>query len=289
MKKFIYILFRFLTAWFSITPFCIIYLFSDITFLVVYYVLGYRKKVVYSNLKNSFPKKNDKEINKIALAYYRHLCDISVETIKGITLSQIVIKRRYHVVNPEILDKYFERGSNIICLASHYNNWEYGILALGPALKHQAVSIYLPFTNPYMEKYGVRERCKYGMEMIPVNQTKEYFSRNHPKPFALILAADQSPSNPEKFIWVDFLQQDTACLHGAEAYSKKLNAPLVYFDVQKTRRGFYRLKMEILVENPLETSNGEITAAYMKRLEKDIVSNPQFWLWSHKRWKHKRN
>ncbi|HOE04608.1 MAG TPA: lysophospholipid acyltransferase family protein [Bacteroidales bacterium] len=288
MNRFVYYIFRFLIAWFAITPFFILYVISDISYLIVFFLIGYRKKVVYENLKSSFPDKEDSEIRRIRRRFFRHLCDISIETIKGFSLSKKQLKKRYTVLNPEITLPYFEQNKPVICLASHYNNWEYGILALGPALSHQAVSIYMKLSNPYMEDFGTRIRARFGMKMLAVNDTREYFSQHHEKPLAIILAADQSPSNVDKLIWTQFLGKETACLHGPEAYAKKMNAPLIYFAVKKIKRGYYSLNLELLHENPSETAFGEITSLYMQRLEKDIITRPEHWLWSHRRWKHRK-
>lgn len=288
MNRFVFIIFRFLVAWFRITPFFILYGISDMAYLVIFYLVGYRKKVVYENLRTSFPEKTQKEILQIRRRFYRHLCDIIIETIKGFSLNEKQLLQRYRVENPEITSLFFNQNKNIICLASHYNNWEYGILALGSAFQHQAVSIYMKLSNPYMEKYGTRVRSRYGMKMLAVQDTRDYFSQQHEKPLAVILAADQSPSNVDKLIWTNFLGKETACLHGPEAYAKKMNAPIVYFAVKKLKRGFYSLTLEMLNENPTETAYGEITAQYMRRLEKDIVVRPEYWLWSHRRWKHRK-
>ncbi|NLA25400.1 MAG: hypothetical protein GX879_10590 [Bacteroidales bacterium] len=286
MDRLVYILFRFLVIWFKISPFFILYCLSDIAYFFIYYLIGYRKKVVYENLSSSFPEKSEQEIKKLMKAFYRHLCDISIETIKGFSMSEKQLRKRYKIENPEILDKYYEKNQSIICLASHYNNWEYGILALPLDFKHQAVSIYMKLSNKFMESYGTKKRSRFGMQMLAVQDTRSFFAETPKKPLAIVLAADQSPSDIKRLIWTKFLGKDTACLHGPEAYAKKMNAPLVYFAVKKLKRGFYSLNLEVLNENPLDTEFGEITAQYMHRLEKDILQQAEFWLWSHRRWKH---
>ncbi|HPG74492.1 MAG TPA: lysophospholipid acyltransferase family protein [Bacteroidales bacterium] len=288
MKWLVYALFRLLVLCFRITPFVLLYLLSDLLYVIIFHVVGYRKKVVFDNLTRCFPEKSTAEIQLIGRKFYRHLCDISIETIKGFSMSEKQLQQRYVVENAEIADVYFEREQNIICLASHYNNWEYGILALSKALRHRPVSLYLKLTNRFMEKYGTASRSRFGMNLVAVQQSREYFGQHHTKPLAVILAADQSPSDTKNMIWTMFLGRDTACLHGPEAYAKKMNAALVYFCVLKPRRGYYRLRLEVLHENPQQTEFGEITNMYMSRLEQDILKQPEYWLWSHRRWKHTR-
>jgi Kdo2-lipid IVA lauroyltransferase/acyltransferase len=177
----------------------------------------------------------------------------------------------------------------VIFLASHYGNWEYGILAMPQYLKHKLVSLYMPMSNKFTENYGINVRQRFGMNMVKVQETRNVFENKGEKPIGVIMAADQSPSNIERAIWTDFLNQKTACLHGPEAYAKKTGMPLLYFSVSKTKRGYYSVKIETLVENPETEKPDSITKKYMQRVERDILSQPEFWLWSHRRWKHKSN
>jgi len=283
-----YIGFRVSVALFYIIPFPVLYLISDFTYFLLYRVIKYRRNVVFDNLTRSFPDKTEEEINQISKAFYRHLADITLESLKGMTISIKTLKKRYRVLNTDIADKYFNDGKSILCFTSHYGNWEYGILATDEAIRHQAVALYLPLTNKYSEKYGVKRRSRFGTSLIPVQETRKVFSETQPLPIAVILAADQNPSNVEKAIWVNFLNQDTACLHGPEAYAKKTNFPVVYLRISKPKRGYYTLEFEELINDPSAYPPNKITEIYMKRLERDILKKPEYWLWSHRRWKHKR-
>jgi KDO2-lipid IV(A) lauroyltransferase len=204
------------------------------------------------------------------------------------SISEKTLNKRYKVLNADLANSYFNQGKSIICLTSHYGNWEYGILATNNAIEHQAVALYLPLSNKYSESYGLKRRTRFGMNLVAIQETKSIFAKEPEKPLAIIMAADQSPSNLERAIWVDFLNQNTACLHGAEAYAKKLNIPVLYLKISKLKRGYYSLEFEKLIENPSEYKPDEITKIYMNRLEKDIIEMPEFWLWSHRRWKHKK-
>ena len=290
MKFLEYISFRFLVACSRITPFFMVYFWADVFYFIIYYVAGYRKKVVIDNLRKSFPEKSDAEIKVLTKKFYHHLADVTLEAIKAMTISRKQIQKRYLVENVEIPNEYFDRGQSVLLLTSHYGNWEYGMLATDMAIKHQTVALYLPLTNKYSEKYGVTRRGRFGMKMVAVQQTKSVFDGSIGNgPFGVIMAADQSPSNVERAIWLDFLHHDTACIHGPEAYARKMNMPALYMRISKPRRGHYRLTFEKLIDNPQQYEPGEITRIYFSRLEKDIVECPEFWLWSHRRWKHSRN
>lgn len=288
MKRLEYLSFRFLVLCSRITPFFLLYFWADVFYFVVYYIAGYRKKVVFGNLKSSFPEKSEKEIKQLAKKFYRHLADVTLEAIKGMTISEKQIKKRYVIENADVPNEYFDRGQSVLLITSHYGNWEYGMLGTDMAIKHQTVALYLPLTNPYSEHYGVVRRGRFGMKMVPVQQTKSVFATPPEKPIGVIMAADQSPSNLERAIWLDFLNHDTACIHGPEAYAKKMNLPALYMKISKPRRGHYTLTFEKLVDNPQQYAQGEITKLYFNRLEKDIKECPEYWLWSHRRWKHTR-
>lgn len=265
-----------------------LYFWADVFYVVVYHIFGYRKKVVLANLQKSFPNKTNNEIEHLARKFYHHLADITLESIKGMTMSKKQIQQRYKVQNVEIPNSYFDSGQSVLLLTSHYGNWEYGMLATDMAIKHQAVALYLPLANRFSEKYGVRRRARFGMKMVAVQETKSVFATKPEKPVGVIMAADQSPSNIERAFWLNFLNQETACIHGPEAYAKKMNLPALYMKISKPKRGHYVLSFEHLIDNPADYQPGEITKLYYQHLENDINQQPEFWLWSHRRWKHSR-
>ncbi len=269
-------------------PFWLLYAKGWVVFLLIFYVGKYRRKVVTANLHRCFPLKSVKEIAIMSKQFYQHnLAAIFVEGLKGFTMSQKQFKNRYKLINPEILDEYYNNGQDVIALATHYTNWEWGIQAVGSQIKHQAAALYKPLSNKYVESYtkGLRELS--GMKMVPINETRTYFQSKKEKPVLYIMAADQFPGGMlDKAIWVNFLGIETPCLHGPESYAKYNNLPTVFFDVKRVKRGFYELELCKLIDNPNETASGEITKKYMQQLELAIFRNPSDWLWSHKRWKH---
>lgn len=289
MKLLEFISFRILVAAFWLMPYPILYFHSNLLFFLLYYIFKYRRKVVYENIRLSFPDKSEIEINKIVRNFYLHLSDITLESVKSMSMSEKSLNKRYVIKNAELAQKYYDDGKSIICLTSHYGNWEYGILASNNAISHQAAALYLPLTNKYSENYGLKRRCRFGMKLVAVQETKSIFTVSPGKPLAIIMAADQSPSNLEKAIWVNFLHRDTPCLHGPEAYAHKTGLPVLYLKISKIKRGFYSLEFETLVDDPANCKPGEITGLYFTRLEKDIIAKPEYWLWSHRRWKYNKD
>ncbi|HAN17243.1 MAG: hypothetical protein A2X13_00160 [Bacteroidetes bacterium GWC2_33_15] len=288
MQFIIYIVFFISIYFIAIIPFWFLYGFSDFLAFLLYYVFSYRKKTILKNLRNSFPGKSEKEINSIAWKNYRNLSDIVIESIKAFTISSKRIIRRFKIVNPELLDEYYNKNQSIIGVAGHYGNWEWGALAGGLQIKHKGIAVYKPLSNKYIDKFLRRTRAANGATLESIKFTSNAFEKHIHEVCIFMLVADQSPTNMKEAIWTTFLNQETACLHGPEKYAKRYNYPVVFVDIQRVKRGYYELEFSKLVDEPLKTSEGEITRLYMSRLEKIINAKPENWLWSHRRWKRKR-
>jgi len=289
MHYLIYLIFLFSIYLIYIIPFWIFYAFSDFLAFLFQYIFAYRKKVIFKNLKNSFPEKNEKEIKKIIKGTYQNLSDILVESIKGFTLSSKKLSKRFVIKNPEILNDFFEKEQSIIGVAAHYGNWEWGATIGNLQIKHRAVGFYKPLSNKYIDNYIKRIRAENGALLRSFKNTPETFRLFKDQTCLFVMVADQSPTNMREAIWVDFLNQDTACLHGPEKYAKINNYPVIFFNTQRVKRGYYEVTMELLTENPLKLKEGELTELYMNRLEQILKDKPENWLWSHKRWKKNRS
>jgi len=288
MKRFYYYLFLFFLFLFKNTSYWFLYRVSDLFYFFLYYVSRYRKGVVFANLTESFPGKSPEEIGRIAKRFYRHLCDISVEGVKAFSLKKKDIQIRYRMLNPEILDPYYRRKESVIAALGHFNNWEWGSLAAGIYFQHKPVAFYKPLTNHHIDDYIQKARGKEGMLLESISRTTHTFRRLKNMPSIFIMVADQSPMNLKLAYWVPFLNHDTAVMHGTEKHAMSNNYPVFFADVQKIKRGYYTARLEILVEDPSKTEPGDITAKFMKRLEQQIMEKPEYWLWSHRRWKHHR-
>jgi len=272
----------------GIIPFRLLYAISDTFSIIIQHIIRYRKRTVHKNLKQSFPNKNDNEIKQITKAYYRNLCDISLESIKGYSLSIDQLLRRYKCLNPEVANEYFDKGQSIIFALSHYANWEWGTQVAGSLFWHDTISFYKPLSNRYIDNYIRKQRETKGMLLCSIYQTKFIFRSEDCIPRAYFLVSDQNPSKASKEYWVEFLNQDTACIHGIESYARLFELPVIYADVQRVDRGCYTVTLEVLCDKPKDTIQGDITRLYMKKLEEIIVKKPEDWLWSHRRWKRKR-
>ena len=273
----------------SILPFWLLYRVSDFMYIIIYRVLGYRKKVVLQNLKNSFPNKSDQEINKICIEFYSFFCDWVVEMIKSITISKNAMIKRCHFTDTSLLDKFNKEKRKVIFVMGHFGNYELAAAEMAYNTNYRLHVIYKPLANPYFNRLINKKRVRVGTKIMPMTATfKTMLSlRNDAELSATAFIADQIPS-PESAYWTTFLNQDTPIFLGTEIIATKLNYPVIYVSLNRVRRGYYEMTTDLLCENPAATQKGEISEMHTKRLEQDIIRQPEIWLWSHKRWKHKR-
>lgn len=271
----------------SLLPFWLLYRLSDGLYIILYRCLQYRKGVVRTNLENSFPHKTSKEIGQIEKAFYRHFCDLIVESIRLFSISESELKRRNKVLNPEALNQLYDEGRSVILVGGHFNNWETGAAILSSYVKHHIVGIYAPLSNPFFNAKILKSRERFGMEMLSKKSVKEGFESNKSILTATIFATDQSPTHSKNVHWTTFLNQPSAVLIGAERFAKDYDYPLVFVYIKKVKRGYYELEGKLLDKNPNKTKEGELTEFHTRWLENQIIETPQFWLWTHKRWKRK--
>jgi Kdo2-lipid IVA lauroyltransferase/acyltransferase len=278
-------LFYLLVLIIGILPFSLLYLLSDFVSLILRRIIRYRKKVIFNNLKNSFPDLGEEEIRKFIKAVYRNLSDVFIEGIRAFTMTRKQIRKRHLILNPEILDPYFEQGKGVIVVTGHYGNWEWGTLSPALQTKVQNIAFYKPLKNKWMDRMANRNRSRYGTILAPIRQTTSTFEAFRGQPVIYLMAADQSPSNRQAAYWANFLGRDTAFLHGPEKHARNNNYPVVFVAIRRVKRGFYELDLERIVEDPSKMRDGEITRLFAEKLEALIRENPANWLWSHKRWK----
>jgi len=273
----------------SILPFWILYPISWGVYVILYYLMGYRKKVVLANLHKAFPEKSEKEIHAISKKYYHYLCDLFLETFKTYTISKRGMLRRcfFNPAAKALFSKLADEGKNIIIVMGHFGNWEWGGNAFSLHCKHQLYVIYHPLSNKEFDSFMYRMRRRFGTKLIPMKDTYKEMVAHKSELNATAFIADQTPQ-PQHAYWTKFLNQDTPVYRGPELIAKKINYPVVYVKMSRIKRGFYELCADMLCEDPSKTKDGEITELHTKRLEKDIIAQPEFWLWSHKRWKHKK-
>jgi KDO2-lipid IV(A) lauroyltransferase len=273
----------------TLLPLPVLYIFSDLLYLLLYYIVRYRRKVVATNLRNSFPEKTDEELKTIEKKFYKHLSDLLIETFKLTHMSQKEQNRRFTYQNLEVIDKLREDKRDIIAVLGHYNNWEWPTL-LPFYLKYKTVIIFKPLQNKYFNGFINNQRSKYGIVLTPtslvIREILKY-KKEHINTVSVFIS-DQIPAKGDIRFWTTFLNQDTAVFTGVGKIAAKYDMAVVYFHIQKVKRGYYNLNIELLHEHTAGLSENQITETHVKKLEEIIREKPEFWIWSHRRWKHKK-
>jgi KDO2-lipid IV(A) lauroyltransferase len=252
----------------------------------VYYVFGYRKSIVFQNLRNSFPEKDEAWIKQIAWKFYQNLFDTIIETIAMAVQSKAYYKKHIHVNNLHLLHDLVKRKQAFVLVCGHLGNWEYA----GQGLHLNGVQmdvIYHPLSSKWFNWFMYTARTRFGLHVIPMQSTLREMIQRKDIPSSVTFLADQTPS-AEGCHWMQFLNQDTPVFMGVEKMAKKFNYPVVYGQIRRAKRGYYELDCEILTNHPKDLPEFEITHQHMQKLEETIRKQPQDWLWSHRRWKHKK-
>ncbi len=270
-------------------PFFVIYRISDVLFFLLQYVIKYRRNVILGNLQHAFPEKSVQEINSIARKFYRHLCDLMLETVKMHGMSKSQISKHIKFEGVEAFEQHYNNNRSMIVLGMHHNNWEWGS-AFQLEINHQIISLYNPVRgNRAMEKFILDSREKWGVKCVPVHKSARKvleFSKLG-KPTVLWLGADQSPPATSKF-WTIFLNREAPFFSGPEKVAAKTNQPVFFHHTKKVGRGKYTVLLTPLVEQPAEVEPKEILLKYIRKMEEVIQDEPEYYLWSHRRWKHNR-
>ncbi len=271
----------------SLLPFWALYGISDFLFFVVYRIAGYRKKVVYQNLKNSFPEKSEAELNAIMYKFYAFFCDLIVETLKTLTIGEKTLLKHISFDDPSLFEKYSNQQQSVIIVMGHLGNWELGGARFSLLPYHRLYVIYHPLSNKNFNNLIVHMRTRLGNRLYAMSEVLRGMVRDRGELTATAFIADQTPQ-PSGAYWTTFLNQDTPVFTGTEKIAQKFKYPVIYLSIKRPKRGKYNMECELLVEKPELTAENEISELHTKRLEKDIIENPEIWLWTHRRWKHKR-
>ncbi|MBS7563135.1 lauroyl acyltransferase [Mucilaginibacter sp. Bleaf8] len=272
----------------SLLPFFILYRIADVLFVLLYYVTGYRRKVVQQNLRNAFPEKSDAERKSIEKKYFLHLADLFVETIKLRSISEKELNKHFATDGfNEVVGAAFARGKSVIGVVGHYGNWEMGSMLFSLLTHKKRIVVYKPLSNPDFDDYFKRMRSRFGNTLIPMKSIMRKLVEYRNELTVCILAADQTPSRSEINYFTNFLNQPTAVFLGVEKLARLTDSAVVFGDIRRIRRGHYHCQWVPLFDNAKTTTEYEITNAHVQYLENVIKNDPPYWLWSHRRWKFK--
>lgn len=270
----------------SLLPLRVLYLFATLLYWMLYYVFGYRRAVVKTNLKNSFPEKSNEELSLIEKQYYKYLAALIFEIIKMSTISKAELQRRFTFVNMEQMNTYFERGESVLACSAHYGNWEWGTLSIGLSVKAANYPIFKPLSNKAFDNWFNHIRTRFGNRLVAMRQTYRALNESKDTPSLFLFGNDQAPPKEESHHWRTFLNQQTSIQTGMEKIAIKTGRPIFYLKLTVLKKGYYQVECVPLCLHPAENSKEEITELHVRLLENIIREEPRYWLWSHRRWKH---
>ena len=268
-------------------PIRLLYYLSDFLFLLTYHIVRYRRNIVYQNISKAFVEKSRKEKRAIVRKFYHYLCDYFIESIYMINMDIKECNKRYSFENPEIIKDLYAQKRNIILATSHFGNWEWAS-NLSQNISYKILGIYKPLSNKLFNKLFIHLRGKYGSIPVPMNHTlrilNDYLKKG--KFFALYLVSDQRPSPEDIHYWTYFMNQETPVITGTERLARKYNLAVVFLEIDRVKRGYYKIAYRLISEDPRNEAQNEITEKYIRKVEEMITKRPELWLWSHNRWKY---
>ncbi|SHM91639.1 lysophospholipid acyltransferase family protein [Flavobacterium saccharophilum] len=272
----------------SILPFRIFYWFSDFVYFLVYHVIGYRKKVVRANLALTLPHLSDTERKEIEKKFYQHMCDMFLEMIKTMSITPEEMEKRFTITNMDLFHEYENKGKSVVLVASHYASWEW-LLTLNKRMLFNGVGVYKKIANPYFDKLVRKIRGKYDAELVETKKAIPLMAQNQRDGILSLygLASDQSPKLDRIFHSMKFMGIEVPVHTGAEMLAKKYDLSVIFIKVKKVGRGYYEATIVPIADNPKEYENFEVTEKYLREVEKQIYEAPEYYLWTHKRWKHR--
>lgn len=275
----------------GLLPLRVLYCFADLNYLLMYYIFRYRRNVVRNNLLKSFPEKTPAEIVQIEREYYRHLCDLFVETYRMWHMSEKEIRKRCVFTNPEVILQYFEEGKSVIGVLGHYGNWEWmSSFGLWIPSGIDFYTLYKPLHSKVADRMMFHMRSRFGATPVPKNDIlrKIVENKREGRLFLAGFIGDQTPNKGNLNFWTEFLNQDTPILIGTEKIARKFNFPVISLNMRKVKRGYYEVDFVNICARPADLPEGELTLRHTHLLEQYIRKEPRYWLWSHRRWKHSR-
>ena len=275
---------------FSHLPFAVLHAMSGLLARVASDVVGYRRPVIRGNIERSFPERSEAERRRIERLYYRHFADITLESIKNFSISDVEARSRMEHECIEVFEPFFQAGRNVLIAGGHFNNWELYAMTANQNVPHDVMAVYKRLSNKTMDEAVRESRQRFGLEMVRTVDSKAWMDAHvqGERPKAVVMGFDQSPADPVKSWWNTFLGQETAWYFGLEKWARMYDLPVIYGHIKKLKHGRYKTHYELVTDAPNALPEGAILQRCIDLLEADIRETPHQWLWSHKRWKHAR-
>jgi KDO2-lipid IV(A) lauroyltransferase len=282
----VFYIFIWLLAW---LPLRVLYVFSDFFYLIIYYIVGYRKKIARKNIEKSFPEKSKKELRRIERRFFRYFCDLFIETFYEMHMSEKEVLQRMDLGDIDLIMEQYAKGRSIMLMSAHYGNWEWAsAFALKLPEDMQIYNVYKRLNNKKFDNFMLEIRSKFKGQSVEIHNLLRTMVnlRKEGRVSVFGMISDQSPWVGNINHWNTFLNQDTPVITGTEQLAKKFDYPVFYIHIHRVKRGYYKFEYIPVSLEPTLTSEFEISNKYMEILEQKIKAVPEYWLWTHNRWKH---
>jgi KDO2-lipid IV(A) lauroyltransferase len=282
----VFYIFIWLVAW---LPLRVLYVFSDFFYLIIYYIVGYRKKIARKNIEKSFPEKSKKELRRIERRFFRYFCDLFIETFYEMHMSEKEVLQRMDLGDIDLIMEQYAKGRSIMLMSAHYGNWEWAsAFALKLPEDMQIYNVYKRLNNKKFDNFMLEIRSKFKGQSVEIHNLLRTMVnlRKEGRVSVFGMISDQSPWVGNINHWNTFLNQDTPVITGTEQLAKKFDYPVFYIHIHRVKRGYYKFEYIPVSLEPTLTSEFEISNKYMEILEQKIKAVPEYWLWTHNRWKH---
>lgn len=289
MQFLIYVLLYPILWLISILPFPLLYLFSDGVYVLVYHIIGYRKKTVRTNLAMALPHLSDKERLIIEKKFFHHMCDMFLEMIKTISISRKEIEKRFQYKNLDVYLDLEKKNKSIALMCAHYASYEW-VISMNYHINYTGYGIYKKIANPHFDKLVKDIRSKFKAVLITTKETSKTIEdcAKNKKLGVFGFASDQTPRWSDNLYWYHFMGIETPIHIGAEMLAKRHDMNVIFLKTKKIKRGYYEASFEVLSEDVKSVPNYKISEDFMARVEQQIYEQPEYYLWTHKRWKHKK-
>lgn len=268
----------------SLLPWFVLYALADLIYAILYYIVSYRKKVVFDNLRIAFPEKSQEELVVIAKKFYHNFVDNFIETLKFLSASKKDLLKRLEY-DGTLLEKLYDSGKNVQLHAMHNFSWEAANLCVAAGIRYPFVVVYMPISNKAIDRLFINLRSRFGTHLVPATDFRNSFRKYSRGRYALILVADQNPGSPNNAYWLPFFGKLTPFITGPEKGARLHNTAVVFSEFHKVKRGYYKLEFTLYTENPRELPEGQMTRDFVKFMEDCLRRRPDNFLWSHRRWK----
>jgi Kdo2-lipid IVA lauroyltransferase/acyltransferase len=268
----------------SLLPYWFIYGFADILFLLVYYVIRYRRNVVMENLRHAFPEKTEAQLRSIARRFYRNFIDNFLEAVKLLSISRRQLDKRFYC-DYSLLDRLYAEGKSCQLHLGHVFNWEYANADSSASVPFKFLVVYMPVQSKPVDRLFRKLRERFGTILLAATEMRKAMIPYRREQYVLVLVADQNPGSPQNSYWCNFMGRPAPFVKGPEKGARFNNNPAVFVSISKIKRGYYKADLVMGAEEPRELPEGELTRRFVRFLENEIRRQPEIWLWSHRRWK----